>query len=99
MTESREELEAEQRQAERDNLLQLETSPGEMVHFFSGSVWRDFQKVFDEALEKGLNELSDLDLRDPMMMAQSQGRIYQIKWLRSELRGYMIGIAEGLIPE
>ncbi len=79
--------------------LQLECRPQDLQNFFNGPVWRDIERVLDEAIELGLNQLTDLDIIDQMEVERTRARLYQTKWLRNELEGYMIGVAEGLTPE
>ncbi len=95
MAETVEEMVEEVRREE----MQLECLPSELVHFFGGPVWRDMNKVFTGELEQCVNDLADMDLSDPLEIAQSRARLAQIRWLQNELPEYMIVVAEGLTPE
>lgn len=90
--------EAELREEQRTE-PQLECRPQDLENFFHGLVWKDMLKVFEGEFEKCVNDLADMDLDDPLKIAQTRARLAQIKWLQNELSGYMIGVAEGLTPE
>lgn len=84
---------------EREAGPQLECSPQDLHNFFTGMVWKDMQKVFADEFDRCVKDLADMELDDPLVIAQTRARLAQIKWLQDELEGYMIGVAEGLTPE